>query len=110
MSANRVTLVGGGGARAERTAATTHRLSVGASCTGYGRDRVSYAIVFGTYATGQQLKCDAYIQGCVALAVSGSIRSSNVSQVPAKLVGVRGTPKVLRSDPGPNFLSKAVLN
>jgi putative transposase len=69
--------------------------------------------VFDACANGQQLKCltviDEYTRECLAIDVSGSIRSSRVIEVLAKLVSVHGAPKVLRSDHGPEFVSKAVL-
>ncbi len=41
--------------------------------------------------------------------MAGSIRSRRVIEVLTKLVSVRGAPKHLRSDNGPEFISKAVL-
>jgi putative transposase len=41
--------------------------------------------------------------------VAGSIRSSRVIEVLSRLIGERGTPMVLRSDNGPEFVSKAIL-
>ena len=59
--------------------------------------------MFDACANGQQLKCltviDEYTRECLAIDVSGSIRSSCVIEVLAKLVSVHGAPKVLRSDP-----------
>ena len=73
----------------------------------------AYDFVFDACANGQQLKCltviDEYTRECLAIDVSGSIRSSRVIEVLAKLVSVHGAPKVLRSDNGPEFVSKAVL-
>ncbi len=73
----------------------------------------AYDFVFDACANGQQLKCltviDEYTRESLAIDVSGSIRSSRVIEVLAKLVSVHGAPKVLRSDHGPEFVSKAVL-
>jgi putative transposase len=73
----------------------------------------AYDFVFDACANGQQLKCltviDEYTRECLAINVAGSIRSSRVIEVLAKLVSVHGAPKVLRSDHGPEFVSKAVL-
>jgi putative transposase len=73
----------------------------------------AYDFVFDACANGQQLKCltviDEYTRECLAIDVAGSIRSSRVIEVLAKLVSVHGAPKVLRSDHGPEFVSKAVL-
>jgi len=41
--------------------------------------------------------------------VAGSIRSSRVIEVLSRLISERGTPTVLRSDNGPEFVSKAIL-
>jgi len=40
---------------------------------------------------------------------SGSIRSGRVIEVLSKLVSVHGSPKHLRSDNGPEFVSRAIL-
>jgi len=73
----------------------------------------AYDSVFDACANGQQLKCltviDEYTRECLAIDVSGSIRSSRVIEVLAKLVSNHGAPKVLRSDNGPEFVSKAML-
>ena len=62
---------------------------------------------------GQQLKCltviDEYTRECLAIDVAGSIRSSRVIEVLSKLVSVHGAPKYLRSDNGPEFISRAIL-
>jgi putative transposase len=69
--------------------------------------------VFDACANGQQLKCltviDEYTRESLAIDVSGSIRSSRVIKVLAKLVSVHSAPKILRSDHGTEFVSKAVL-
>jgi putative transposase len=46
---------------------------------------------------------------CLEIDVAGSIRSGRVIEVLARLVSVRGAPKYLRSDNGPEFVSRAVL-
>ena len=45
----------------------------------------------------------------LAIDVAGSIRSGRVIEVLSKLVSVYGSPKYLRSDNGPEFVSRAVL-
>jgi putative transposase len=52
---------------------------------------------------------DEYTRECLAIDVAGSIRSGRVIEVLAKLVTVHGAPKYLRSDNGPEFVSRAVL-
>jgi putative transposase len=66
-----------------------------------------------TGANGQQLKCltvvDEYTRERLAIDVAGSIRSSRVIEVLARLVSVHGAPRYLRSDNGPEFVSRAIL-
>jgi putative transposase len=73
----------------------------------------AYDFVFDACANGQQLKCltviDEYTRESLAIDVAGSIRSGRLIEVLAKLVSEHGAPKYLRSDNGPEFVSKAVL-
>ena len=73
----------------------------------------AYDFVFDACANGQQLKCltvvDEYTRECLAIDVAGSIRSNRVIEVLAKLISVHGAPKYLRSDNGPEFVSRAIL-
>ena len=73
----------------------------------------AYDFVFDACANGQQLKCltviDEYTRECLAIDVAGSIRSNRVIEVISKLVSVHGAPKYLRSDNGPEFVSRAIL-
>ena len=73
-----------------------------------------YDFVFDRCANGQQLKCltviDEFTHECLAIDVAGSIRSGRVIEVLGRLVSVHGSPKHLRSDNGPEFVSRAVLN
>ena len=73
----------------------------------------AYDFVFDACANGQQLKCltviDEYTRECLAIDVAGSIRSGRVIDVLSKLVSVRGAPRHMRSDNGPVFFSRAVL-
>jgi len=73
----------------------------------------AYDFVFDACANGQQLKCltviDEYTRECLAIDVAGSIRSGRVIEVLAKLVSLHGAPKYLRSDNGPEFVSRAIL-
>jgi putative transposase len=41
--------------------------------------------------------------------VAGGIRSSHVIEVLSKVISVHRAPKVLRSDHGPEFISKAII-
>ena len=45
----------------------------------------------------------------LAIDVAGSIRSDRVIEVLARLISERGAPRFLRSDNGPEFVSKAIL-
>jgi putative transposase len=69
--------------------------------------------VFDACANGQQLKCmtviDEWTRECLAIHVAGGIRSAKVVEVLSKLVSVRGAPRHLRSDNGPEFVSGALL-
>jgi putative transposase len=73
----------------------------------------AYDFVFDACANGQQLKCltviDEFTRECLAIDVAGSIRSGRVIEVLSKLISVRGAPVYLRSDNGPEFVSRAVL-
>jgi putative transposase len=74
----------------------------------------AYDFVFDACANGQQIKCltivDEYTHEALAVDVAGSIRSSRVIDVLAKLITVHGPPAFLRSDNGPEFVSHAVLD
>jgi len=73
----------------------------------------AYDFVFDACANGQKLKCltlvDEYTRECLAIDVAGSIRSHRVIEVLAQAISTRGAPKVLRSDNGPEFVSRALL-
>jgi putative transposase len=73
----------------------------------------AYDFVFDACANGQQLKCltvvDEYTRECLFIDVAGSIRSRQVIEVLSRLVSTHGAPKYLRSDNGPEFVSRAVL-
>src|SRR5690348_5969887 len=73
----------------------------------------AYDFVFDACANGQQLKCltviDEFTRECLAIDVAGSIRSGRVIEVLSRLVSVHGAPRYLRSDNGPEFVSRAIL-
>ncbi len=73
----------------------------------------TYDFVFDACANGQQLKCltvvDEYSRDCLAIDVSGSVRSGRVIEVLARLISVRGAPQYLRPDRGPEFVATALL-
>ena len=74
----------------------------------------SYDFVFDRCANGQQLKCltvtDEFTKEGLAIDVDGRIRSPRVISVLSQLVSARGAPAFLRSDNGPEFVSKALLS
>ena len=73
----------------------------------------AYDFVFDTCANNQSLKCltviDEYTRECLAIDVAGSIGASRVIEVLTQLVSAHGAPTYLRSDNGPEFVSRAVL-
>jgi putative transposase len=73
-----------------------------------------YDFVFDHCANGQQLKCltvaDEFTKEGLAIEVDGRIRSARVIEVLSRLVSARGAPRFLRSDNGPEFVSKALLS
>ena len=69
--------------------------------------------MFDRFANGQVLKClkivDEDTRGCLAITVSGPIRSADVIEQLARLISLHGAPRHLRSDNGAEFVSHAVL-
>jgi putative transposase len=69
--------------------------------------------IFDACADGRQLKCltviDEWTRECLEIDVAASIRSRRVIDVLARLVSLRGAPRYLRSDNGPEFVSNAIL-
>lgn len=74
----------------------------------------AYDFVFDACANGQQLKCltviDEYTRECLAIDVAGGIRSSRVIRSLEQIMQWRGTPKVLRCDNGPEYISESIIN
>jgi putative transposase len=73
----------------------------------------SYDFVFDWCANGQKLKCltvsDEWTREGLAIEVDGRIRSGRVIEVLSRLISERGAPLHLRSDNGPEFVSRALL-
>ena len=73
----------------------------------------AYGFVYDRCASSQQLKCltvvDEWTRECLAIEVSGSFRSRHVIDVLSHLISVYGAPSFLRSDNGPEFVSRAIL-
>ena len=53
---------------------------------------------------------DEYTRECLAIDVAGSIRSGRLIEVLSRVISERGSPKHIRSDNGPEFVSKALLS
>jgi len=73
----------------------------------------SYDLVFDRCANGRQLKCltvtDEFTKEGLAIEVDARLRSARVIEVLPRLVSERGAPAFLRSDNGPEFVSRALL-
>lgn len=73
----------------------------------------AYDFVFDACANGQQIKCltivDEFTRECLAIDVAGSIRSRRVIELLTQLISLHGAPRYLRSDNGPEFVSRAIL-
>jgi len=73
----------------------------------------AYDFVFDACANGQVLKCltvvDEWTRECHAIDVAGRIRSARVIEVLTQLISLHGAPRYLRSDNGPEFVSRAIL-
>ncbi len=73
----------------------------------------AYDFAYDTCAEGQPLKCltviDELTRERLAIDVASSIRARRAIDVLAKLVSVRGAPRILRGDNGPEFVSKKIL-
>lgn len=69
--------------------------------------------VFDTLADGRSLKCltvvDEWTRECLAIDVGSGIRAARVIEVLSRLVSLRGAPRYLRCDNGPEFVSRALL-
>jgi putative transposase len=74
----------------------------------------AYDFIIDACANGQQLKCltpiDEFTRECLAIDVAGSIRSARVIEVLARIISTHGAPRYLRSDSGPEFVSRAILH
>jgi len=73
----------------------------------------AYDFVFDACANGQQIKCltivDEFTRECLAIDVASSIRSKRVIELLTQLISTHGAPRYLRSDNGPEFVSRAIL-
>ena len=73
----------------------------------------AYDFVYDRCANRQWLKClilvDKWTQECLGIEVSGSIRSRHVIDVLARTICTHGASRFLRSDNGPEFVSRAII-
>lgn len=70
---------------------------------------LSYATSDAAAARASRGVAISYTRECLAIDVAGSIRSGRVIEVLSQLVSVHGAPRYLRSDNGPEFVSRAIL-
>lgn len=72
----------------------------------------TWDFVFDRTASGTTLKwlsiVDEYTRECLALKVGRSIRSEDVIDTLAELFALRGVPRCVRSDNGPEFVAQAI--
>lgn len=73
----------------------------------------AHDFVHDACANGQKIECltviDEFTKVSLAIDVAGSIRSGRVVEVLSQLVSVHGAPRYVRSDNGPEFVSRAIL-
>jgi len=72
----------------------------------------TYDFVFDQSLSGKSLKMltliDEYTRECLAVEVGVSIRSDRVKQILQRVCAEKGTPELIRSDNGSEFIGKAV--
>jgi len=72
----------------------------------------AWDFVFDYTSSGSQLKwlsiVDEYTRECLALKVGRGMTSEDVIDTMAELFAMRGVPKCIRSDNGPEFIAKAI--
>jgi transposase InsO family protein len=72
----------------------------------------AWDFIYDRTSNGRTLKwlsvVDEYTRECLALVVARSLRAEDVIEVLAELFQVRGVPKHLRSDNGPEFIARAL--
>jgi transposase InsO family protein len=72
----------------------------------------AWDFIFDRTESGRTLKwlsiVDEYTRECLALVVARSLRAEDVVDILAELFHVRGVPRYLRSDNGPEFIASAL--
>ncbi len=72
----------------------------------------TWDFIFDRTTSGRSLKwlsiIDEFTRECLALKVAGSITSEDVIDTLAELFAMRGVPRNIRSDNGPEFIAKTV--
>ncbi len=72
----------------------------------------TWDFIFDRTTSGRSLKwlsiIDEFTRECLALKVAGSITSEDVIDTLAELFAMRGVPRNIRSDNGPDFIAKTV--
>ena len=95
--------------------------AVGTKASGCVRRQAEYKnhvwtwdFIFDRTANGRSIKIlsivDEFTRECLALPVSRKLKSTEVLDVLADLFVIRGIPKCIRSDNGPEFVAKAIQN
>ncbi|QDS99144.1 IS2 transposase TnpB [Adhaeretor mobilis] len=73
---------------------------------------LAWDFIFDRTTSGSTLKClsivDEYTRECLALKIDRSITSEDVLDTLAELFAMRGVPRHIRSDNGPEFIANAV--
>ena len=106
----------GGGAAGAAQAAEEARGGFTAAARGAERAEPGLVLRLRVRSLRQRpaLKCltvtDEFTKEGLAIDVDGRIRSPRVIEVRSRLVSTRGAPAFLRSDNGPEFVSKALLS
>lgn len=82
-------------------------------CQALHKDHVwTWDFIFDRTANGRSVKIlsivDEFTRECLALEVSRKFKASDVIDVLADLFVIRGVPKHIRSDNGPEFVAKAI--
>lgn len=100
------------GKKVEKTTTREERERL-CSSTHQSRDHVwAWDLVFDHTTSGSQLKwlsiVDEYTRECLALKVDRSITSEDLIDTLAELFAMRGVPKCVRSDNGPEFVAHAI--
>lgn len=110
-----------GGVKSRECQENRRKQRLGCSNNGCDRRRAEqindvwcWDLVFDHTTSGSQLKwlsiVDEFTPECLCLMVDRSITSEDVLDTLAELFAMRGVPKHIRSDNGPEFVFQAITN